>query len=93
MMTYEEHTYDLRWNYFEPVGSRGGGLSRYTDDVQQVLDAIARGGVAFIADGYADYEDTDDGTDRWMVTRRTVRSYTPDQFVIAFGPIDWPEAV
>jgi hypothetical protein len=72
-----DHSYDRRWNLHYD------GHSIYTDDTADVLDRIARGKVKFVAEGHADYEYLDDG--RTMITRRTKRWLTPEEFVEEFG--------
>lgn len=70
--------YERRWNYVE------GSVSCYTDDVREVLAAIERGGVTHVSDGYADYEDVLERPARiggTMITRRTSRTLTAEEFV------------
>lgn len=70
--------YERRWNYLS------GNVSVYTDDVREVLDAIATKGVTHVSDGYADYKDVPDGPGRiggTLITRRTDRTLTADEFV------------
>lgn len=71
------HSYEKRWNLLV------GGWSHYTDDTQEVLDRIAKGEVSFVAEGDAEFTYHPDGVIE--IVRHTQRSFTPDEFVEAFG--------